>query len=262
MAQEKKVQLQDGKISVSTLVEGSGPPLVYFHSYEGLLEFPEWLSFLADRYTVYAPQMPGVGASTGLEHVEDIHDLALFEIDWLEAMGIEKAVLMGHDLGANIALEIAAHNSAPVDKMLLVAPTGIWLEDAPAPDFISGPASAMARHSWHDLDAAREKGLLPSMPTDEDRARTLMLERQKTLTAAGKFLWPLPDKGLRKRAHRIKAPSLLVWGTSDRLLPLAYGHAMSEIIPNSRLAMVEEAGHYPMLEQADEFRRIVLDFLK
>jgi pimeloyl-ACP methyl ester carboxylesterase len=262
MPQEKSVQLQDAKISVTTLIEGSGPPLVYFHGYEGLIEWPAWLDFLTERYSVHVPLMPGVGKSTGLEHVEDVHDLALFELDYLEAMGIEKAVLAGHDLGANIALEIAAHDSKPVEKLVLVAPTGIWLDDAPSPDFISGPARVMERNAWHDPDAAREKGLIPGPPADEDRARQAMLERQKTLTAAGKFLWPLPDKGLRKRAHRIKAPTLFVWGTSDRLLPLQHGHAFQALVAGSRLAIVEEAGHYPMLEQPEEFRRIVLDFLK
>lgn len=262
MAQNKTVQVQNGKVSVSTFVEGSGPPLVYFHGFDGLLEWPAWLDFLADRYTVYAPQMPGVGSSTGLEHIEDVHDLALFELDYLEALGIEKAVLMGHDLGANIALEVAAHDSRPVEKLVLVAPTGIWLDETPSPDFISMPGRALQQIAWHDPDAARERGLLPAMPQDENQARTLMLERQKNLTAAGKFLWPLPDKGSKKRAHRIKAPALFIWGTSDGVLPLAYGHAFQALVPGSRLSIVEEAGHYPMLEQPEEFRRIVLEFLR
>jgi pimeloyl-ACP methyl ester carboxylesterase len=88
-----------------------------------------------------------------------------------------------------------------------------------------------------------------------------MLERQKALTTSGKFLWPIPDKGLKKRIHRIKTPTLLVWGTSDGLVPLAYAHAFNEMIAGSRLAILEEAGHLPMLEQPEEFRRAVSEFL-
>jgi pimeloyl-ACP methyl ester carboxylesterase len=89
-----------------------------------------------------------------------------------------------------------------------------------------------------------------------------MLERQKALTTSGKFMWPIPDKGLKKRIHRVTVSTLLVWGTSDGMVPLAYAHAFNDLIPGSRLAILEEAGHLPMLEQPEEFRRTVLEFLR
>jgi pimeloyl-ACP methyl ester carboxylesterase len=144
---------------------------------------------------------------------------------------------------------------------VLIAPTGLWLDDQPSPDFFAGGASTIQRLTWHDVEAAREKGLVPALPTDEDEQRRAMLERQKALTTSGKFLWPIPDKGLKKRIHRIKTPTLLVWGTSDGLVPLAYAHAFNEMIAGSRLAILEEAGHLPMLEQPEEFQRAVLGFL-
>jgi len=261
MAEERTVSLQDGKFQIHTFVQGSGPPLVYFHGYDGLLEWPAWLDFLTERYQVFAPQLPGVGRSTGLEHVDDFHDLASMELDYIAALGLEKPALMGLDLGGCLAAEVAAHDSHNLSKLVLVAPTGLWLDEAPAPDFFAGGAQVLARHTWHDVEAAREKGLIPAPPASEDEARRGMLERQKALTTAGKFLWPIPDKGLKKRIHRINCPTLLVWGTSDGLVPLAYAHAFHELIAGSRLAILEEAGHLAMLEQPEEFRRAVSEFL-
>jgi pimeloyl-ACP methyl ester carboxylesterase len=261
MAEQRVVSVQGGKFEVNTFVQGSGPPLVYFHGYDGMLEWPAWLDFLAERYTVYAPQLPGVGASTGLEHVDDFHDLAFLELDYIDALGLQRPVLVGLDLGGSLAAEVAAHDSHNLSKLVLIAPTGLWLDEAPAPDFFAGGAAMIARNTFHDVDAAREKGLLPGLPTNEDEQKRSMLERQKALTTAGKFLWPIPDKGLKKRIHRVKVPTLLVWGTSDGLVPLAYAHAFKDMIAGSRLAILEEAGHLPMLEQPEEFRRTVLDFL-
>jgi pimeloyl-ACP methyl ester carboxylesterase len=261
MAEERTVSVQDGKFQVHTFVQGSGPPLLYFHGYDGMLAWPSWLDFLTDRFQVFAPQLPGVGNSTGLEHVDDFHDLAFMELDYMEALGLDRPVLMGLDLGGCLAAEVAAHDPHAVSKLVLVAPTGLWLDEAPAPDFFAGGAGQIARLTWHDVEAAQAKGLVPALPASEEEQRRAMLERQKSLTTSGKFLWPIPDKGLKKRVHRIRAATLLVWGTSDGLVPLPYAHAFNEMIGGSRLAILEEAGHLPMLEQPQEFQRAVLDFL-
>jgi pimeloyl-ACP methyl ester carboxylesterase len=79
--------------------------------------------------------------------------------------------------------------------------------------------------------------------------------------ATGKFIWPLPDKGLGKRIHRVSAPTLLVWGKDDRLVPLAYADEFSRRIPGARVEVVDQAGHLPHLEQPDAVSRLVGDFL-
>lgn len=147
---ERKVAVQNGKFEIHTFVEGSGPPLVYFHGFEGMFEWPSWLGFLSERFQVFAPQLPGVGSSTGLEHVDDFHDLAFLQLDYIEALGLEKPALMGLDLGACLAAEVAAHDSHSLSKLVLVAPTGLWLDDSPSPDFFAGGARQLAAYTWHD----------------------------------------------------------------------------------------------------------------
>jgi pimeloyl-ACP methyl ester carboxylesterase len=80
--------------------------------------------------------------------------------------------------------------------------------------------------------------------------------------ATGKFIWPIPDKGLKKRIHRIAAPALLVWGEADRLVPRAYAKEFASRLAQTRLEVVADAGHAPHLEQPDATARPVQSFLK
>jgi len=80
--------------------------------------------------------------------------------------------------------------------------------------------------------------------------------------ATGKFIWPIPDKGLKKRIHRIAAPTLLVWGEHDRLVPRAYAKAFAGRLKDTRLEVVAGAGHAPHLEQPDATARAIEAFLK
>jgi pimeloyl-ACP methyl ester carboxylesterase len=99
------------------------------------------------------------------------------------------------------------------------------------------------------------------MPSDPDARLEVVLERTKSLSAAGKFLWPIPDKGLRKRIHRIAAPTLLLWGASDRLVPPVYGEAFLKRIDGARLTVIKGASHMLPFEKADEFVEVVTEFL-
>jgi pimeloyl-ACP methyl ester carboxylesterase len=76
------------------------------------------------------------------------------------------------------------------------------------------------------------------------------------------FIWPLPDKGLSRRIHRVSAPTLLVWGEQDRLVDPAYAEEFTSRLRDSRLALVPDAGHLPQLEQTGAVLAQVLPFLE
>ena len=76
-----------------------------------------------------------------------------------------------------------------------------------------------------------------------------------------KFVWPLPDKGLRKRLHRIKAPTLVVWGTKDRMVPPSYADDFAALIPDARVELLDDAGHMVVLERLDAFADLVMAHL-
>jgi pimeloyl-ACP methyl ester carboxylesterase len=77
----------------------------------------------------------------------------------------------------------------------------------------------------------------------------------------GKFVWPLPDRGLKRRIHRIAAPTLIVWGEGDRIAGPGYAEEFAKRIGGARIAMIGKAGHLPHLEQPEAVTKAVLDFI-
>jgi pimeloyl-ACP methyl ester carboxylesterase len=75
------------------------------------------------------------------------------------------------------------------------------------------------------------------------------------------FIWPLPDKGLSKRAYRMKAPTLLVWGAQDALVHPAYAEDFAALIADSRIEIIDGAGHIPQLERAEQTIGVIRDFI-
>ena len=87
------------------------------------------------------------------------------------------------------------------------------------------------------------------------------MTRTFDLATAGRFLWPIPDRGLRKRLPLIHAPTLVVIGGSDQLVGEAYGKAFTSLIPDARLEVIPDAGHALMLEHPEAFLKVVQGFL-
>jgi len=119
----------------------------------------------------------------------------------------------------------------------------------------------LAAHLFHDSNSPLAQ-MFTTIPTDPQQLADMYVERTKRLTQASRFLWPIPDRGLKKRAWRIAAPTLLVWGESDRLIPPVYAGEFTSRIRNSRSVTIKEAGHMVMYEQPQAFVKTVGDFLK
>jgi pimeloyl-ACP methyl ester carboxylesterase len=76
----------------------------------------------------------------------------------------------------------------------------------------------------------------------------------------GKFVWPIPDKGLKKRIHRIAVPTLIIWGNADQVIAPAHAHEFAPWIDGARVELIERAGHLPHIERPNQVSRIVRDF--
>jgi pimeloyl-ACP methyl ester carboxylesterase len=88
-----------------------------------------------------------------------------------------------------------------------------------------------------------------------------MVQMMWSLACTAKFVWPIPDKGLKKRLHRIKAPTLILWGKQDGLNPPIYADEFAQRIKNSRVELVDNAGHVPHLEQMAAVSQLIEGFL-
>ena len=257
--ESRTVSLRNGLFSVELRQGGSGEPLLFLQG-PGGVRHGRYLDMLAETFTVYAPSHPGFGESDGLEHIDDIIDLALFYHDLMDELALDSAHLLGHSLGGMLAAEMAALCSHRVRKLVLANPVGLWRDEEPVVDFFALTPSEYLRHVLHDVDSAAAKEAFGA-PESQEEVMEAMYQRLQSFSAAGKFLWPIPDKGLKRRIHRIKAPTLIVWGESDRLVPPSYAEDFQSKIAGSKIAILSECAHMPMIEKPDEFVSLVTDFL-
>ncbi len=261
MSDSKRISVRNGRYKVQVWSKGRGKPILFLHGVTGLQGWPAWLDKLAARYRIVAPQMPGYGNSTGLDLIDDWLDLTLYHLDLLEALGMRRPAIIGHSLGGNIAAEVAALAPDAVSKLVLVAPTGLWNDRNPGVDSFAVTPGELHQASWHDPESATAKLAFGPEPQTPEGKMEATVERAKAFGTAGKFLWPIPDKGLKKRAYRIKAPTLLVWGASDKVAPPGYAPLFTRVIKGARVVKIPKAGHYPMIEQPALFTQAVRRFL-
>ena len=105
---DETVSVRDGMFSVHIRRGGSGEPLVFLHGAGGQGAIEPWMETLAQKYDVIVPEHPGWGESTGIDHLDDVIDMALYYHDLFDALGLASVNLMGGSLGGMFAAEIAA----------------------------------------------------------------------------------------------------------------------------------------------------------
>jgi len=259
--QALNVRLSNRDINIQISEGGSGKQdLIYLHGFNGFEEWPSFLDTLEQHFHIYVPAHPGISKSDGIDKIDDLWDLILFYEELISELNINNAVLIGHSYGGMIAAELASQLRDRISKLILVDSLGLWLDNEPIPDIFMLTPSERHAISWHnpnsDTAQSYENSFYNGLNKDEAN-----LERTKTLMAIGKFCWPIPDKGLEKRIHRINAPTLLVWGEKDQIVPPKYGHLFQHQISESTLALIEGGGHIPHAECKSAFIEAILSFL-
>ncbi|WP_042351351.1 alpha/beta fold hydrolase [Bacillus massiliigorillae] len=255
-----KIVKVNENVSFEVEIAGQGEPVVFLHNIEGL-KWNQFLDELSNHYQVYAPHLPGTGASTGLETIRDLWDLILCYYDLFDELGLESAHVIGHSLGGMIAAELAATDQSRVKQLVAIAPTGLFMEEHPIPDMFAMLPEELIRLVVLNQDSPAAQ-MMRYVPEDIDERTELMIQRISNQVAAAKFLWPIPDKGLKSRIHRIKAQTLLIWGKQDGLIPVVYGEEFRSRIANSELKVIENASHLVDVEQTEEVITFIRDFLK
>lgn len=259
----RQVAVRDGMFSTSVLEGGDGRPLVYLHG-TWPLELEDgggpFLRALAADHRVIAPRHPGFGESTGNERLLDLQDLLYYQLDLLDQLELYDLPLIGHSLGGMIAAELAAAQPQRFPKLVLIAPLGLWNEAYPVPDFFTyGPAQiAEALFADPELPLA---AAIASPPKEGDELIAYHVERAKSLATSAKYLWPIPNRGLGKRLHRARMPTLLLWGEQDSICPPRYADDFRGLIPHARLEIIAGAAHLPQVEQAERTAAVVGGFL-
>lgn len=234
----------------------SAPPVLYLH---GTFLGNMWLDFhlaLARHFHVFAPDIPGFGLSERPDWMRDMSDYVLYLRDLLDALGLEKAALVGHSLGGWMAAELAVWYPERVDKLVLANAVGIRVKGSPIGDLFAMNAQEMMMASFDDFSAAA-----PLVPAEVNV--DFLVGQYRQLTTLASLAWnPSYDPKLERRLERIRCPTLIVWGENDRLVPPAYAQAFQRAIPGSEVVMLRGTGHMPMFEKPQEWSEVVSDFLR
>ncbi|MEL0083739.1 MAG: alpha/beta hydrolase, partial [Gammaproteobacteria bacterium] len=130
----------------------------------------------------------------------------------------------------------------------------------PMADIFAMMPEELAQRIILDQESEVAKAMF-ALPEDMDEKVAVVITQISTLNAAAKFLWPLPDKGLKNRLRRIKAPTTIIWGQQDGLIPVEYAQEFQANIPHMQLESNDQASHTVQLEQLPRCLELTLDFL-
>jgi pimeloyl-ACP methyl ester carboxylesterase len=249
--------IQTPRVPVQYYEGGSGQPLVFLHGAGGLDLEQTFLNALAQKFHVYAPLLPGYGDSEECAELRDMLDFTLHTWDVVDALGIEDPILVGFSMGGMIASEMAAVVPKQVSRLALIAPVGLWLDDHPIPDLFSAMPFELPKYLFHDEEAGAKAIGANIDLTSPDFLQTFLVRNARQLGAAGKILFPIPERGLRERLYRIKAKTLIIWGESDKFVPAAYAHAFQAALPHASLVLIPEAGHMVAFEKTGDVMRAI-----
>jgi pimeloyl-ACP methyl ester carboxylesterase len=243
------------------LEAGSGTPVLYLHGAGGLLPDNPFLDLLAQRHSVFAPEWPGYGESTGDELLEDMLDFALHGWDLVDALGLSRPHVVGHSMGGMIAAEMACLAPRDLGKLVLAAPAGLWMDESPIPDIFAMLPFQIAEVLFADPQQGQALLTGGADLSEIEALKDFYIATQRRLSMAGKILFPIPNRRLSKRLYRLTADTLLVWGAQDRLIIPAYGKQWQSLVPRARLEIIEGAGHMLPYEQPDAFVRAIQKLL-
>ena len=239
---------------------GSGPKLGFLAGYGGLPRWVPFLDELAKSRTVIVPSLPGFPGGDRGHSVLDTH------LDWLLAVReiLEKSDLAGADIagssvGASLAAEMAALWPVSVRRLALIAPFGLFMDDDPPTDPWAQRADAVPGlmcadpEIWKALKAVPEGANSIEWPIEQTRANE----------AAARIFWPLGNTKIEKRLHLIKAPTLLLWGEQDAIMPKSYAaHFAKRLAGPNETKLIAGAGHLAELDKPAEVAAAILAWVR
>jgi pimeloyl-ACP methyl ester carboxylesterase len=258
---EEIVRVWGDRIGLRVQVRGSGPPVVFLHPASGLAWDP-FLEDLAGGRTVYAPLVPGTSMDDpdAIDEVRDLSELVLVVQEGLLALGLEGADLIGSSFGGMLASELQATFPGMFGKLVLLDPIGLWRDDAPVTNWMMTPPPELPALLFADPSTPEAQAVF-ALPEDHAEMADAIAGMTWAMGCTAKFVWPVPDRGLARRLHRVTAPTLVIWGAQDALIPAVYAEEFGKRIKGARVEVLEGCGHVPQVEKREETLALVRDFL-
>ncbi|HEV2301331.1 MAG TPA: alpha/beta hydrolase [Stellaceae bacterium] len=239
--------------------KGAGPKLGFLGGFGGL---PRWIPFLdalAGARTVIVPSLPGFpGGERGHSGLDNHLDWLVAVRQILERSGLDGADLAASTVGASLAAEIAALWPDKVRRLALVAPWGLFDATEPMADpwaqrALELPALLCADpQRWNELKTEPEGLNSPEWPIEQTRASE----------AAARIFWPLGNTRIERRLPLVTAPTLIIRGAEDRVMPQSYVERFAALLAGpSEVKQITGAGHLAELDRPEEVAAAILGWM-
>lgn len=238
---------------VRVLRAGAGTPLVILRGTDASDSWQPWMSKLAARHDVIVPEHPGFGGQPVPAWLDKVADLANFHLDLIDTLNLRGVHLVGTSLGGWIAADMVHRTGERLASLTLVGAAGVRVAGVEGLDiFLAGEEKAL-RARFHD--AAEAEATARRMLT----AETEDVRLSNAITIARVSWNPrLHDPQLTKWLHRIKAPTLIVWGAEDRIFPPDHADVFAAAIPAAEKLIIPLCGHWVAHEQPDVLTTAIL----
>ena len=248
MVQSTKEFVEADGCKVEVMRGGKGSPVVFLHGAGGAGMWFPFMDRIAADHEVIVPSHPGYDKSDTPDWLDNVGDIAFFYLDLFEKMGLSDIHLVGNSMGGWIAAEIAVRDASRLKTLTLVSAAGIHVKGVQKGDLFLWTPEQRIRALFHDQKLADQMLSVP--PTPE------MIDTQlKNSFTTAKLAWSprFYNRDLHKWLHRIKVPTLIVWGDDDKIFPAPYAKAYGELIPGAKVEVLKDCGHVPQVEKLDAF---------
>jgi len=252
-----KATLNIAGARIEMIRRGQGRTILFLHPHIGMRGSDAFIEHLAQHAEVIAPSHPGFGHSELPSGMSSVDDLAYFYLDLIEQLDLREIVVVGASFGGWIAAEIATKTTERLSRLILIGALGAKFgtrDQSDILDVFATPPSRWEERSFRDPAVwKRDYALLP-----DDELTAIARNREAT----AHFAWNpyMYNPKLRGRLHRIRIPTLVLWGAHDGFAPPAYGKNYCAAIPGATFEQVDEAGHFPHIEQPAKVAQRVIEF--
>ena len=236
-------------------VSGTGSPLILMHGWGCSLETVRSIAKTASaKHIVFNIDFPGFGESQEPNEIWGVEEYTLLIEKFINKLGIENPVLIGHSFGGRVSLLLASRNK--VNKVILVDAAGVKPQ-RPLKYYVKVYSFKLSKKIIQ-LVLPKEKA---NRTIEKMRAKRGSSDYNSASPKMKSILSKVVNEDLKEIMPLIKAPTLLIWGAKDTATPIRDAKIMEKLIPDAGLVTFENAGHYSFLDDPLRFKAVLTSFL-
>jgi pimeloyl-ACP methyl ester carboxylesterase len=228
---------------------GHGEPVVFFHG-GGTVDGFDFAEPWTSKFRVIVPYHPGFGESGDEPSYTSLQDYVMHYLELFDVLKLDRFSLVGLSLGGQLAALFASQHGHRLKKLALIAPVGMIDPQYPMIDLLAVPGDQLPGMLVSDFEVLKKR--LPEKPDLE-----FIGERYRESATFARLFWEHPgDPKFMRYLHRIKMPTMILWGDEDKLVPVQQSELWRKFVPNAEIKIYKGAGHLAHLEKPEAVEAI------